>query len=102
MVQPNIHDQESKRKMEKDTGRENTEQIDRRLPLQDARFERGETNNQTWRLGLITGPFLRIPPSNSKSRITNIPRIRVPEQPLHVQMNAIWNQTLTNILCYSI
>ncbi|KAA6364585.1 MAG: hypothetical protein EZS28_039888, partial [Streblomastix strix] len=51
VIQPDINDKESKREMEKDTGCESFEQIDRRLPLQDARFERSETNNQTWRLG---------------------------------------------------
>ncbi|KAA6374780.1 MAG: hypothetical protein EZS28_029694 [Streblomastix strix] len=35
--------------MEKDTRCESFEQIDCRLPLQDARFEQGETNNYTWR-----------------------------------------------------
>ncbi|KAA6329008.1 MAG: hypothetical protein EZS28_053652, partial [Streblomastix strix] len=98
IVQPDIHDKESKRKMEKDTRCEGFEQTDSRLPLQDARFDRGKTNNQTWGLGHFTGPHLRISPSNSPSRITTLPSIRVPKQPLHIQSNAIWNQTLTNIL----
>ncbi|KAA6356553.1 MAG: hypothetical protein EZS28_047920, partial [Streblomastix strix] len=101
MVQPDIHDKESKREMEKDTGCESFEQTDSRLPLQDARFDQGKTNNQTWELGHFTGPHLRISLSNCPSRITTIPSIRVPKQPLHIQSNAIWNQTLTNILYYS-
>ncbi|KAA6358720.1 MAG: hypothetical protein EZS28_045752, partial [Streblomastix strix] len=101
MVQPDIHDKECKRKMEKDTGCESFEQTDGRLPLQYARFERGETNNQNWGLRHFTRPLIRISPSNSPSRITTIPSIRVQEQPLHIQSNAIWNQTLTNILCNS-
>ncbi|KAA6399693.1 MAG: hypothetical protein EZS28_004780 [Streblomastix strix] len=101
MVQPVIHDKESKREMEKDTRCESFEQIDRRLPLQDARFDRGEANNQTWGLGHFTRPHLRISPPNSPNRITTTPSIRVPEQPLYIQSNAIWNQTLTNILCNS-
>ncbi|KAA6356647.1 MAG: hypothetical protein EZS28_047826 [Streblomastix strix] len=101
MVQPNIHDKESEREMEKDTRCENTEQIDRRLPLQNARLERGETNNQIWRLGHFTGPLLRISPPNSSDGIATIPSIRIPEQLLHIQSNAIRNQTLTNILCNS-
>ncbi|KAA6332449.1 MAG: hypothetical protein EZS28_053274, partial [Streblomastix strix] len=40
MVQSDIHDKESKRKMKKDTRCKSFEQIDRRLPLQDARFDR--------------------------------------------------------------
>ncbi|KAA6366194.1 MAG: hypothetical protein EZS28_038278 [Streblomastix strix] len=99
MVQPDIHDKESKRKMEKDTGCESVEQTDCRHPLQDARFDRGKKDNQTWGLGHFTGPHLRISPSNSPSRITTIPSIRVPKQPLHIQSNAIWNQALTNIFC---
>ncbi|KAA6367799.1 MAG: hypothetical protein EZS28_036675, partial [Streblomastix strix] len=101
MVQSDIHDKESKRKMEKDTGCKSFEQIDRRLPLQDAQFDRSKTDNQTWGLGHFTRPHLRISPSNSPSRITTIPSIRVPKQPLHIQGNAVWNQTLTNILCNS-
>ncbi|KAA6359290.1 MAG: hypothetical protein EZS28_045183, partial [Streblomastix strix] len=54
MVQPDIHDKENKMEMEKDTGCESFEQTESRLPLQDARFERGETNNQTWRLEHFT------------------------------------------------
>ncbi|KAA6353961.1 MAG: hypothetical protein EZS28_050511, partial [Streblomastix strix] len=54
MVQPNIHDKESKREMVKDTGCESFKQTDSRLPLQDARFDRDETNNQTWGLGHFT------------------------------------------------
>ncbi|KAA6358409.1 MAG: hypothetical protein EZS28_046064, partial [Streblomastix strix] len=77
------------------------EQIKCRLPLQDARFDPGKTDDQTWGLGHFTGPHLRISPPNSPSRITTIPSIRVPKQPLHIQSNAIWNQTLTNILCNS-
>ncbi|KAA6368459.1 MAG: hypothetical protein EZS28_036015 [Streblomastix strix] len=101
MVQPDIHDKESKRKMENDTRCESFEQTDSRLPLQDARFDRGKTNNQIWGLGHFTRPHIRISPSNSPSRITTIPSIRVPKQPLHIQSNAIWNQTLTDILCNS-
>ncbi|KAA6382348.1 MAG: hypothetical protein EZS28_022128, partial [Streblomastix strix] len=87
--------------MEKDTGCETLEQTDSKLPLQDARFDRGETNNQTWGLGHFTGPLLRISLPNSPNRITTIPSIRIPEQLLHIQGNAIRNQTLTNILCNS-
>ncbi|KAA6395159.1 MAG: hypothetical protein EZS28_009317 [Streblomastix strix] len=101
MVQPVIHEKESKQEKEKDTGCENTEQIDCRLPLQNARLERGETNNQTWRLGHFTSPLLRISPPNSSDGITTIPSIRIPEQLLHIQSNAIRNQTLANILCNS-
>ncbi|KAA6398276.1 MAG: putative Transposon Tf2-6 polyprotein [Streblomastix strix] len=101
MIQSDIHDKESKRKMEKDTGCKNFEKIDRRLPLQDARFDRYKTDNQTWGLGHFKGPHLRISPSNSPKRITTIPSFRVPKQPLHILSNAIWNQTLTNILCNS-
>ncbi|KAA6356958.1 MAG: hypothetical protein EZS28_047515, partial [Streblomastix strix] len=72
-----------------------------RLPLQDARFERGETNNQTWGLEHFTRPLLRISPPNSPIRITTIPSIRVPEQPLQIQSHVIWNPTFTNILCIS-
>ncbi|KAA6360526.1 MAG: hypothetical protein EZS28_043945, partial [Streblomastix strix] len=43
------------------------------------------------------GHLLCILPPNIPNRITTIPNIRVPEQPLHIQSNAIWNQTLTNI-----
>ncbi|KAA6403984.1 MAG: hypothetical protein EZS28_000494 [Streblomastix strix] len=82
-------------------GCENVEQTDSRLPLQEARFERCERNNQTWRLEHFTGPLLRISPPKSPNRIATIPSIRIPEQPLHIQSNAIWNQTLTNILCNS-
>ncbi|KAA6362369.1 MAG: hypothetical protein EZS28_042104 [Streblomastix strix] len=53
MVQPDIHDKENKWEMEKDTGYEGVEQIYCRLPFQDARIERGETNNQTF--GLSNG-----------------------------------------------
>ncbi|KAA6368913.1 MAG: hypothetical protein EZS28_035559, partial [Streblomastix strix] len=42
MVQPDIHDKESKQEIEKDTGCESVEQGDGRLQLQDARFERGK------------------------------------------------------------
>ncbi|KAA6375412.1 MAG: hypothetical protein EZS28_029062 [Streblomastix strix] len=101
MVQPKIHDKESEREMEKDTGCESVKQIDCRLTLQDARFDRGKTNNQTWRLGHFTRPLLRISPLNNSNGIANIPSIRVPEQPLHIQNYTIWNQTLTNILCNS-
>ncbi|KAA6335316.1 MAG: hypothetical protein EZS28_052979, partial [Streblomastix strix] len=101
MVQPNIHDKESERKMEKDIGCENTEQVDRRFPLQNARLERGKTDNQTGRLGHFTRPLLRISPPNSLNGITTIPSIRIPGQLLHIQSNAIRNQTLTNILCNS-
>ncbi|KAA6341195.1 MAG: hypothetical protein EZS28_052474 [Streblomastix strix] len=52
-------------------------------------------------LGHFTRPHLRISPPNSPCRITTIPSIRVPKQPLHIQSNAIWNQALTNILCNS-
>ncbi|KAA6377354.1 MAG: hypothetical protein EZS28_027119 [Streblomastix strix] len=65
MIQPNIHEKESKEEMEKDTGCQIVEQIDCRLPLQDARFDRDETNNQTWGLGHFTRPLLRISPPNS-------------------------------------
>ncbi|KAA6392309.1 MAG: hypothetical protein EZS28_012169, partial [Streblomastix strix] len=51
MVQLDIHDIESEREMEKDIGCENGEQIDCRLPIQNTRFERGETNDQTRILG---------------------------------------------------
>ncbi|KAA6388313.1 MAG: hypothetical protein EZS28_016160 [Streblomastix strix] len=98
MVQPDIHYKESKRKMEKETRCESFEQTDSRLPLHDARFDRGKINNQTWGLGHFNGPHLRISPSNIPSKIKTIPSIRVPKQPLHIQSNAIWNQTLTNIL----
>ncbi|KAA6340023.1 MAG: hypothetical protein EZS28_052566 [Streblomastix strix] len=101
MVQPDIHDKESKREMEKDMRCESVEQIDCRLPLQDARFKRSETNNYTWRFGHFTGLLLRISPSDSPNRITTIPGIRISEQPLHIQSNAIRNQTLTNIFCNS-
>ncbi|KAA6392719.1 MAG: hypothetical protein EZS28_011753 [Streblomastix strix] len=101
MVQPDIHDKERQLEIEKDTGCESVEQIDSRLPLQNARFERGETNNQTWRLGHFTRPLLRISPPNSPNRIITIPSIPIPEQSLHVQGDAIWNQTLTNVLCNS-
>ncbi|KAA6402962.1 MAG: hypothetical protein EZS28_001504 [Streblomastix strix] len=101
MIKPDIYDKESKREMEKDTRCESFEQIDSRLPLQDARFEQGETNNQTWGLGHFNGPLLRISQPNSPNRITTIPSIRIPEQLLHIQSNAIRNQTLTNILCNS-
>ncbi|KAA6362794.1 MAG: hypothetical protein EZS28_041680, partial [Streblomastix strix] len=84
MVQPNIHDKESERAMEKDTGCENTEQVDHRLPLQNERLERGETNNQTWRLGHFSRPLLRISPPNSSDGIATIPSIRITEQLLHV------------------
>ncbi|KAA6357795.1 MAG: hypothetical protein EZS28_046680 [Streblomastix strix] len=87
--------------MEKDTGCKSFEQIDCRLPLQDARFERGEINNQTGRLGHFTGPLLSISPPNCPNRITTMPSIRIQEQLLHIQSNAIWNQTLTNIFCNS-
>ncbi|KAA6364567.1 MAG: hypothetical protein EZS28_039908, partial [Streblomastix strix] len=79
MVQSDIHDKESKRKMEKDTGCKGLEQIDRRLPLQDARLDRGKTDNQIWGFGHFTGPHLRISPPNRPSRITTIPSIRVPK-----------------------
>ncbi|KAA6380472.1 MAG: hypothetical protein EZS28_024000, partial [Streblomastix strix] len=92
-------DKESEGEMEKDTRCESDEQIDCRLSLQNARFERGETKCLTWRLGHFTRPLLRISPPNSPNRITTIPSIRIPEQPLHIQSKAIWNQTLTNILC---
>ncbi|KAA6376645.1 MAG: hypothetical protein EZS28_027829 [Streblomastix strix] len=85
IVQLNIHVKESKREIENDTGCESFEKIDCRLPLQDARFESGETNNLTWKLGHFTGPLLRISLFNSSNRITTIPSIRVPEQPLHIQ-----------------
>ncbi|KAA6380686.1 MAG: hypothetical protein EZS28_023787 [Streblomastix strix] len=78
MVQPYIHDNESKRKMGKDTRCESFEQIDCRLSLQDARLDRSKTDNQTWGLGHFTGPHLRISSNNSPSRITTIPSIRVP------------------------
>ncbi|KAA6403419.1 MAG: hypothetical protein EZS28_001047 [Streblomastix strix] len=101
MVQPNIHDKESEREMEKDTGCENTEQVDCRLLHQDARFERGETNNQIWRLVHYTRPLLRISPPNSSNGITIISSFRIPEQQLFIQGNAIPNQTLTKLLCNS-
>ncbi|KAA6395062.1 MAG: hypothetical protein EZS28_009408 [Streblomastix strix] len=72
MVQPNIHDNGSKLEIEKDTGRESIEQIDCRLPLQNARFERGETNNQTWRFGHFTGPLLRISHLKSTSSLKEL------------------------------
>ncbi|KAA6331039.1 MAG: hypothetical protein EZS28_053430, partial [Streblomastix strix] len=99
MVQRDIHDKESKWEMEKDTRCESIEQTDSRLPLQETRLERGKTDNQTWGLGHFTRPHLRISPPNSPNRIATIPSIRVPIQPLHIQSNAIWNQTLTNIFC---
>ncbi|KAA6358231.1 MAG: hypothetical protein EZS28_046243 [Streblomastix strix] len=77
MVQSDIHDKESKRKMEKDTRCEGFEYIDSRLPLQNARLERGETNNQTWRLDLLTRPLLRISTPKSSNGITTIPSIRI-------------------------
>ncbi|KAA6384841.1 MAG: hypothetical protein EZS28_019630 [Streblomastix strix] len=85
-------------KCKKDTGCENAEQTDSRLPLQDARLEQGETNNQTWRLGHFTGPLLRISPPNNSYGIRTIPSIRIPEQLLHIQGKAVWNQTLTIVL----
>ncbi|KAA6389883.1 MAG: hypothetical protein EZS28_014594 [Streblomastix strix] len=97
MVQPDNHDKESKWEMEKDTRCESAEQRDCRLPLQNARFKRGETNNQTWRLGHFTRPFLCILSLNGPNRITTIPSIQIPEQPLHIQSKNIWNRTLTNI-----
>ncbi|KAA6384684.1 MAG: hypothetical protein EZS28_019790 [Streblomastix strix] len=54
IVQSNIHDKESERKMEKDTGSKSFEQIDCIFPLQDARFDRGEVNNKTRRLEHFT------------------------------------------------
>ncbi|KAA6377326.1 MAG: putative Transposon Ty3-I Gag-Pol polyprotein [Streblomastix strix] len=48
MVQPNIHDKESKREMEKDTGCESVEQIDSIHPLQDAQFELVQTESQPY------------------------------------------------------
>ncbi|KAA6357862.1 MAG: hypothetical protein EZS28_046612, partial [Streblomastix strix] len=72
-----------------------------RFPLQNARLERGETNNQTWGLGHFTRPLLRISPPNSSDIITTIPSIQIPEQLLHIQSNAIRNQALANILCNS-
>ncbi|KAA6365577.1 MAG: hypothetical protein EZS28_038897 [Streblomastix strix] len=101
MVQPNIHDKESEQAMEKDTGCENTEQVDRRLPLQNERLERGEINNQTWRLGHFSRPLLRISPPNSSDGIATIPSIRITEQLLHVHSDAIRNQAFTNIICNS-
>ncbi|KAA6394078.1 MAG: hypothetical protein EZS28_010392 [Streblomastix strix] len=95
MVQPDIHDKQSKLEMKKNSGCERIELIDCRLPLQDARFERGETNNQIWRLEHFTRHLLRISPPNIPNRITTIPSIRIPEQPLYVWCNAIRNQTLT-------
>ncbi|KAA6364104.1 MAG: hypothetical protein EZS28_040370, partial [Streblomastix strix] len=99
--QPVIHDKESKREKEKDTGCESFEQTDSRLPLQDARFDRDETNNQTWGLGHFTRPLLRISPPNNPKIFTTIPSIRIPEQLLYIQSNAILNQTLIYILCNS-
>ncbi|KAA6364372.1 MAG: hypothetical protein EZS28_040101 [Streblomastix strix] len=98
MVQPKIHDKESEREMDKDTRCESVKQIDCRLPLQDARFDRGKTNNQTWRLEHFIGPLLCISPPNNSKGIATVPNVRVPEQPLYIQSYAIWNQTLTNIL----
>ncbi|KAA6386069.1 MAG: hypothetical protein EZS28_018406 [Streblomastix strix] len=98
MVQPDIHDKENDREMERDIGCENVEQIDCRLPHQNTRFKRGEINNQTWRLGHFTRPLLRISLPNSPKGITTIPNIRIPKQLLHIQGNAIWNQTLSKIL----
>ncbi|KAA6378102.1 MAG: hypothetical protein EZS28_026370 [Streblomastix strix] len=101
LIQRDIHDNQSMQEMEKDTGCKSVEQADRRLPFQNARLERVEINNQTGRLGHFTGPLLCIKPPKSPNGIITIPCIRVPEQPLHTQSNAIWNQTLTNILCNS-
>ncbi|KAA6382971.1 MAG: hypothetical protein EZS28_021501 [Streblomastix strix] len=101
MVQPNIHSKESEREMEKEIIRENTEKGDCRLPLQNARFKRGETNNQTQRLGHFTGPLLSILSSYSPNGIITIRSIQIPEQLLHIQGDAIWNLTLTNIPCNS-
>ncbi|KAA6343654.1 MAG: hypothetical protein EZS28_052297, partial [Streblomastix strix] len=98
IVQFNSHDKESEQEMDKDTRCKKVEQIDCRLPLQNLRFERGETNDQTWRLEHFTRPLLRISPPNSSNGITTIPSIRIPEQLLHIQSNAIRNQTFINIL----
>ncbi|KAA6387064.1 MAG: hypothetical protein EZS28_017412 [Streblomastix strix] len=84
--------------MEKGTRCERIEQRDCRHPLQDARFERGETYNLTWRLEHFIGLLPRISPSNNPNKIITIPSIPVPEQTLLVQNIAIWNQTITNIL----
>ncbi|KAA6396230.1 MAG: hypothetical protein EZS28_008243 [Streblomastix strix] len=83
MIQPDIHDKESIREMEKETGYESFEQTDSRLPLQDARFDQGKTNNQTWGLGHFTRPLLCISSLNSSNGITTILSIRIPEQLLH-------------------
>ncbi|KAA6402178.1 MAG: hypothetical protein EZS28_002288 [Streblomastix strix] len=48
MVQPDIHDKKIKREIEKDTGCESVEQIDCRVPLQDVRFERVQTESQPY------------------------------------------------------
>ncbi|KAA6362165.1 MAG: hypothetical protein EZS28_042309 [Streblomastix strix] len=98
IVQPDIHDKESKWEMEKNTGYECVKLGDRRHPLQDSRFERGQSNNLTWRLEHLIGPLHCISPHNRPNKIIIIPSIRVPEQPLYIQNNAIWNNTLTNIL----
>ncbi|KAA6393041.1 MAG: hypothetical protein EZS28_011437 [Streblomastix strix] len=99
IVYSDIHDKESKRKMKKNTECESVEQIDCRLPLQNARFKRGQTNSQTWRLEHFTGYLLRISPPISPNIITSIPNIRIPEQPLRIKSNAIRNETLINMLC---
>ncbi|KAA6364640.1 MAG: hypothetical protein EZS28_039834 [Streblomastix strix] len=52
---PTFMIKKSKLKMQKNTGCESVELIDCRLPLQNARFDRGETNNQTWALEYFNG-----------------------------------------------
>ncbi|KAA6389397.1 MAG: hypothetical protein EZS28_015070 [Streblomastix strix] len=101
MVQPDIHDKESDQEMEKDAGYESVEQIDRRFPFQEARFERDETNNQTMRDEHFTGPLLYTSPINSPNRIITIPCVRVQEQPLYLYNSAIWNQRFNNIYLHN-
>ncbi|KAA6393737.1 MAG: hypothetical protein EZS28_010740 [Streblomastix strix] len=84
--------------MEKDLGYESVKQVDCRLPLQDARFERGKTNNQTWKLEHFTRHLRCTSPPSSPNRIITVPSIRIPEQLLHIQSNAIQNQILTDRL----